>query len=234
MHGLLDSLNDAPPAYIRVNTCLTTAEELTAVLTDAGVTCTPIDGLPNALCVSPAQALHHLPDEITSHFYYQDAASQWCCFALGAQPNERVADANAAVQSRPLEDGLLDAAGIALGVVVCDDADEGLIPAEHLHRCAWLFLEGRHDLVRCRGVRVRVNREDNGIRNFAGSNAERHPGTDAERSRLIRRGRHNCALGGVAPSADDHGLACQLWTAKDLNGCDELIEVDVQHPRRVC
>lgn len=102
MRGLLDSLNDAPPAYIRVNTTRTTAETLTAVLTAAGVTCTPIDGLPNALCVSPAQALHCLPDEIKSHFYFQDAASQWCCFALGAQPNERVADVCAAPGGKSL------------------------------------------------------------------------------------------------------------------------------------
>ncbi len=102
MRGLLESLNDAPPAYIRVNTCRTTAEDLVAVLTDAGVTCTPIDGLPNALCVSPAQALHRLPDEIKTHFYYQDAASQWCCYALGAQPNERIADVCAAPGGKSL------------------------------------------------------------------------------------------------------------------------------------
>lgn len=102
MRGLLESLNDAPPSFIRVNTCRTTAEELTAVLTAAGVTCTPIDGLPNALCVSPAQALHSLPDEMKSHFYYQDAASQWCCFALGAQPNERIADVCAAPGGKSL------------------------------------------------------------------------------------------------------------------------------------
>ncbi len=102
MRGLLESLNDAPPAYIRVNTCRTTTEKLTAVLTDAGVICTPIVGLPNALCVSPAQALHRLPDEIKSHFYYQDAASQWCCFALGAQPDERVADVCAAPGGKSL------------------------------------------------------------------------------------------------------------------------------------
>ncbi len=102
MRGLLESLNDAPPAYIRVNTCRTTAEALTAVLTDAGVSCAPIDGLPNALCVSPAQALHRLPDEIKSHFYFQDAASQWCCFALGAQPDEHIADVCAAPGGKSL------------------------------------------------------------------------------------------------------------------------------------
>lgn len=102
MRGLLESLNEAPPAYIRVNICRTTVEALTAVLTDAGVTCTPIDGLPNALCVSSAQALQRLPDEIKTHFYYQDAASQWCCFALGAQPDECIADVCAAPGGKSL------------------------------------------------------------------------------------------------------------------------------------
>lgn len=100
--GLLKSLNEAPPAYIRVNTCRTTAETLSAVLTETGITCTPIDGLPNAFCVSPAQALHRLPDEIRSLFYSQDAASQWCCFALGAQPDERIADVCAAPGGKSL------------------------------------------------------------------------------------------------------------------------------------
>lgn len=102
LRGLLESLNEAPPAYIRVNTCRTTAEALTAVLTQAGITCTPIDGLPNALCVSPAQALHRLSDEIRLRFYFQDAASQWCCFALGAQPDERIADVCAAPGGKSL------------------------------------------------------------------------------------------------------------------------------------
>ncbi len=96
LSGLLDSLNDAPPAYIRVNTRRTTEAELSSRLAEAGVTATPIDGLPDAFCVSPAQALHRLPDTVKSHFYYQDAASQWACRALGAQPGERVADVCAA------------------------------------------------------------------------------------------------------------------------------------------
>jgi 16S rRNA (cytosine967-C5)-methyltransferase len=79
MMGLLNSLNDAPPVYIRVNTTRTTADKLSAVLADVGVLCEPIVGLPNALRLSSAQALHCLPDEIKSHFYFQDIASQWCC-----------------------------------------------------------------------------------------------------------------------------------------------------------
>ncbi len=102
MRCLLESINDAPPAYIRVNTCRTTTAALSAILMDAGVTCTPIDGLPNALRLFSAQALHRLPDEIKTHFYYQDVASQWCCLSLGAQPSERVADVCAAPGGKSL------------------------------------------------------------------------------------------------------------------------------------
>lgn len=102
MRGLLDTINEAPPTYIRVNTCRTTAEKLTAVLTEAGVTCTSVDGLPNALCLSSAQAMHRLPNDINSWYYYQDTASQWCCLSLGAQPNERVADVCAAPGGKSL------------------------------------------------------------------------------------------------------------------------------------
>ncbi len=102
LHGLLASLNDAPPAYIRVNTCRTSAAELAAQLAVVGVRATPVVGLPDAFCVSPAQALHSLPESIKSQFYYQDAASQWCCFALGAQMGERIADVCAAPGGKSL------------------------------------------------------------------------------------------------------------------------------------
>ena len=94
--GLLDSLNDAPPTYIRVNTCQTTAKALAEVFAAFGIDCESVDGLPNALRLSSAQALQTLPTELKSQFYFQDAASQWCCYALGAQPNERIADVCAA------------------------------------------------------------------------------------------------------------------------------------------
>jgi 16S rRNA (cytosine967-C5)-methyltransferase len=71
------------------------------------------------LCVSSAQTLHRLPEELKSHFYYQDAASQWCCYALGAQPNERIADVCAAPGGKSMtvaqymqNCGVLDAADL--------------------------------------------------------------------------------------------------------------------------
>lgn len=96
MQGLLQSINEAPPAYIRVNTCATTMVDFCRRLDEAGITYTAIDGLPDALCVASSAALHTLPAEMANHFYFQDVASQWCCLALAAQPGERVADVCAA------------------------------------------------------------------------------------------------------------------------------------------
>lgn len=96
LQGLLNSINDAPPAYLRVNTCVTTTEAFCAFLKQEGIAYTMVDGLPNAVRVDDAGALHNLPDELANHYYFQDLASQWACFALGAQPNERIADVCAA------------------------------------------------------------------------------------------------------------------------------------------
>lgn len=96
LQGLLESLDGAPPAYIRVNTCATTTDAFCETLRELGVSYTAIDGLPDALQISPASALHTLPSEMAEHFYFQDLASQWCCKALEAAPGERVADLCAA------------------------------------------------------------------------------------------------------------------------------------------
>ncbi len=100
--GLLDSLNDAPPAYIRVNTCRTTDEAFLSQLAAIGVCAEPVNGLPHAFCISPAHALSALPPEVKTHYYFQDAASQWCCYALAAQPGERIADVCAAPGGKSL------------------------------------------------------------------------------------------------------------------------------------
>lgn len=96
LYGILGSINDAPPAYLRVNTCATTTEAFCQRLEQNGISYTLVDGLPHAVRVEDAGALHNLPDEMATHYYFQDLASQWCCFALGAQPNERIADVCAA------------------------------------------------------------------------------------------------------------------------------------------
>ncbi|MBE6806579.1 MAG: 16S rRNA (cytosine(967)-C(5))-methyltransferase RsmB [Ruminococcaceae bacterium] len=96
LQGLLGELNEAPPSYIRVNTSLTTTAAFCRRLEEHGIAYAPVSGLPDALCVSPASALHNLPDEMALQYYFQDVASQWCCRALDAQPGERIADLCAA------------------------------------------------------------------------------------------------------------------------------------------
>ena len=96
LQGLLDSINDAPPAYVRVNTCATTVADFCARLDALGVSYSVIPDLSSALCVDDAGALHNLPDECSTHYYFQDLASQWCCKALEAQSGERIADVCAA------------------------------------------------------------------------------------------------------------------------------------------
>lgn len=96
LKGLLEHLNEAPPSYLRVNTQVTSTADFCRALEQAGVGYAPVDGLPDALCVTPASALHSLPDEMATHYYFQDLASQWCCRALDAQPGERIADLCAA------------------------------------------------------------------------------------------------------------------------------------------
>ena len=96
LQELLRSINDAPPAYIRVNTCVTTTEAFCRCLDTAKVAYKVVPDLPDALCVVSGAALHTLPAEMSTHYYFQDLASQWCCMALDAQPGERIADVCAA------------------------------------------------------------------------------------------------------------------------------------------
>ena len=96
LQGLLSHLNEAPPFYIRVNTCVTTTDAFKALLEQRGATCVTVTGLSDALQVSPASVLRDLPKEWDTCFYFQDLASQWCCRALDAQAGERIADLCAA------------------------------------------------------------------------------------------------------------------------------------------
>ena len=93
LHGVLDSINEAPPSYIRVNTCVTTTGEFCKVLDEMGIAYALVPGLPDALRVD---AIHTLPSDYAKHYYFQDLASQWSCLALDAQPGERIADLCAA------------------------------------------------------------------------------------------------------------------------------------------
>ena len=96
LNGLLSHINEAPPSYIRVNTCAVTVAEFCNGLEEYGVAYRPVSGLPEALEITPASALHNLPEEWGTYYYFQDLASQWCCAALEARPGERIADLCAA------------------------------------------------------------------------------------------------------------------------------------------
>lgn len=93
LQGILNSINDAPPSYIRVNTCATTISEFCKTLDEMQISYAMVPGLPDALCVD---AIHTLPNDYANHYYFQDLASQWSCLALDAQPEERIADMCAA------------------------------------------------------------------------------------------------------------------------------------------
>ena len=94
--GLLDALNQPPPAYVRVNTCQTTDEDMLAALQEQGIEATPVAGLPHCLQIHTPALLKTLAKSAKNWYYFQDSASQWCCMALDAQPGERVADVCAA------------------------------------------------------------------------------------------------------------------------------------------
>ncbi len=59
---------------------------------------------------------------------------------------------------------------------------------------------------------------------------QRHSGVHAVGAGLVGRRGHDAALGRVAVTADHDGAAAQLRAAEDLDGGDELVEVDVQDP----
>ena len=60
--------------------------------------------------------------------------------------------------------------------------------------------------------------------------AQRQSGVHAVLASLVRRGADHTALGRVAVTTDDDREPAQLRPAQHLDGGDELVEVDVQHP----
>lgn len=131
--GVLNSINEAPPAYIRVNTAVTTCETFCRCLDERGIAYTAVPDLSNALCVTSVAALHTLSVDLATHFYFQDLASQWCCLALGAQPGERIADVCAAPGGKTMT------------------------VAQYMHNDGIIVAGDLHDH-KCRGMTERVNR----------------------------------------------------------------------------
>ena len=96
LQGLLQSIHDAPPSYLRVNTCVTTTDAFCHCLDEMNIPYERVANLPDAVRVDDAAALHNLPADVATHYYFQDIASQWCCLALDAKADERIADVCAA------------------------------------------------------------------------------------------------------------------------------------------
>lgn len=99
---LVASINEIPPHYLRVNTHLTTTEQVTALLDDAGITYQTVAGLPDCLVIPEISLLKRLETLPKNWYYYQDIASQWSCLALDAKPGETIADVCAAPGGKSL------------------------------------------------------------------------------------------------------------------------------------
>lgn len=96
MLGILQSINEAPPSYVRVNTCVTSTTAFCTELDKYNIAYERVNGLQDALRIMNSSLLHTLPQQLSTHFYFQDIASQWCSMALESAPGERIADVCAA------------------------------------------------------------------------------------------------------------------------------------------
>lgn len=96
MRQLIETINDAPPTYLRVNTRHTTDDVWCERLEKIGAEPQKCEDLAHCLQLNNGYLLNHLATDEKKCYYYQDKASQWACFALGAQPDEAIADVCAA------------------------------------------------------------------------------------------------------------------------------------------
>ncbi len=94
--GLLEAVNVPPPQYLRVNTLKISVEDFTKHLDEAGVPYAVHPDLPQAVHIPAGIDWKGLAKWEEEWYYYQDTASQYCCFALGAKPKEYIADVCAA------------------------------------------------------------------------------------------------------------------------------------------
>lgn len=99
---LLAHINGAPPAYIRVNTALTTATALCDRLRAQGNDVLPMPDLTNCLQLNSVCERNPLEKAEENCYYYQDKASQYACAALSVRPGDRVADVCAAPGGKTL------------------------------------------------------------------------------------------------------------------------------------
>ena len=80
-------------------------------------------------------------------------------------------------------------------------------------------------------VGVGVQGQERRVGAFACRGAQWHPGVHTELSRRVRRtGDDLAGFARVAVTADDDGQSGEVGVAPHLDGCLELVEVDVQDP----
>ncbi len=96
LQELLSALEEPPCEYIRVNTLKTDDATFSKSLENRGVNYRICEELPHCFRINGGYLLNKLETEQKNCYYYQDMASQWACYALGAQPGEAVADVCAA------------------------------------------------------------------------------------------------------------------------------------------
>lgn len=96
MAALIESINDIPESYVRVNTLRTTDEDFSKMLQNLGISCQIERDIPHCFELKCAYLGNKLELTDKNCYYYQDKASQYACLALDAQPGEAIADVCAA------------------------------------------------------------------------------------------------------------------------------------------
>ena len=121
--------------------------------------------------------------------------------------------------------------GVRQGFRIVDvRTQEALVPAPHLDQVNDAT-DDSPDLGRRVVVRRTVGGQEDRLGASAQRGRQRDTGPDSEGPRLVRRSGHDLARSPrVAVATDDDGHAAQLWPAAHLDRCEELVEVDVQHP----
>lgn len=97
----IHALNQRAPVFLRVNTLMTTRDEVIAWLQENQVEAAPVDGLPDALVLAPGKMLPK-PLRTDGRIEIQDAGSQMIAPLLAPQPGHRVIDACAGAGGKAL------------------------------------------------------------------------------------------------------------------------------------
>lgn len=98
--GLAKACMGRPPLNLRVNTQKTTASKVVEMLKKDGVSVEEHPLIENCLTIEHSGSISKLSGFSEGFFYVQDASSQFCAAALGAQAGERVFDLCAAPGSK--------------------------------------------------------------------------------------------------------------------------------------